>query len=303
MPKRTNDFQGLVTQIYKSIVPEGGRVTESGMVYDADAKILREVDILVEYKYAGHEFSFIVECRDRSRKETVEWIDSLVGKTKSLKVNKVVAVSSKGFAETAINKAKENGIETLTLEAAKDTNWGEFPIRPGLVVLTDDIYTIQDVLYKKNEEYFPITTLGIENNAECNGEVVGSIKEIVEVFFKENIVKQIDQYKKDHFLEIFKTRADTEKPLRVESEYTWPELKVTDNDGKTVVFSKVKFVILGQRRAVDVHQEHRVLNDKVISFGQHLDSDGTKIDFKIVQDPDTKKMHINWKKEKGSESA
>ena len=47
MPKRTNEFQKLITSIYKKITPIGGVVTESGMVYDKDAKELREVDILV----------------------------------------------------------------------------------------------------------------------------------------------------------------------------------------------------------------------------------------------------------------
>lgn len=124
MPKKTNDFQALIKHIYEQIVPAGGTVTESGMVYDKEAEILREVDILVEYKYAGHKFSFMVECRDRSRRDSVEWIDGLVGKSKPLAVNKVIAVSSKGFAKSAITKARANEIETFTLEEANETHWG-----------------------------------------------------------------------------------------------------------------------------------------------------------------------------------
>lgn len=104
MPKRTNDFQELITSVYKQIVRDGGKVTESGMVYDKDADTLREVDILVEYRYAHHNFKIAIECRDRSRKDSVEWIDSLIGKAKSLSVNKVVAVSKEGFTEPAKRK-------------------------------------------------------------------------------------------------------------------------------------------------------------------------------------------------------
>ena len=100
MPKRTNDFQDLIASVYKQIVPDGGKVTESGMVYDKDADTLREVDILVEYRYVHHNFKIAIECRDRSRKDSVEWIDSLIGKSKSLLVNKVVAVSKEGFTKT-----------------------------------------------------------------------------------------------------------------------------------------------------------------------------------------------------------
>lgn len=174
MPKRTNDFQELIKKIYEKIVPEGGTVTESKMVYDKEAGILREVDILVEFKYVGHEFSFIVECRDQSRSETIEWIDEIIGKTKSLNVNKVIAVSSKGFSSSAERKAKENGIETLTLEIAKETDWANFPIRPGVVVMTDDIYRISDVSYKDGDDYIPIKYLGFDNQVEVNGEIVGT---------------------------------------------------------------------------------------------------------------------------------
>jgi len=297
MPKRTNDFQALITHIYESTVPEVGTVTESGMVYDTEAEILREVDILVEYKFAGHEFSFIVECRDRSRKETVEWIDALVGKVKSLKVNKVIAVSSKGFAAAAIAKAKANDIETLTLEEANETHWGEFPIKPGILLISGETYNINDVLYKNNDKYYPITSLGIENNAMCKGAIVGSLKEIVQLYFEEHIVPQIDEYKKKNLGELFKTKEDTEKILYVEGEYTWPEISVIDTNDNKTSFSKIKYIITGTRRTEDVKQEHKVLKDKILSVSQHKSGDGTSFDFKIVQDPDTRQIHFDWIKD------
>jgi hypothetical protein len=123
MPKRTNEFQELIKSIYEKIVPDGGKVTESGMVFDKNAKTLREVDILVEYRYAHHDFNMAIECRDRSRKDSVEWIDGLIGKSKSLAVNKVVAVSKEGFSKTAKNKAEAHNIDTLTLEEAIEIDW------------------------------------------------------------------------------------------------------------------------------------------------------------------------------------
>lgn len=294
MPKRTNDFQTLIRHIYEQIVPDGGTVTESGMVFDTEAGILREVDILVEYKYAGHKFSFIVECRDRSRSETVEWIDGLVGKTKSLKVNKVIAVSSKGFAASAKTKAEANRIETLTLEEANETHWGEFPIKPGLLLMTNDEYRIHDCFYKKDEDWLSMTQLDVESEAQVNGQVVGNLKDIVEQFFLEHIVPQIDKYKKENFQELFKTKEDAEKIMLIESEYTWPEIDAHDQDGNEINFSKVKYIVLGKRRTVDVDQKHMVFNNKVVSIGKHSESDGTIINFRIVQDPDTGKMHVKW---------
>ena len=164
MPKRTNDFQTLIKHIYEQIVPAGGTVTESGMLRDKDSGDLREVDILVGYKYAGHEFSFMVECRDYSRPQTVEWIDSLIGKSKSLGVNKVVAVSSKGFTKSAIKKAQNNGIETFMLEEANEKLWGEFPFKPGVLLITGVAYQIQQVFYEKDGSFIPITELDFEKD-------------------------------------------------------------------------------------------------------------------------------------------
>lgn len=130
MPKRSNDFQELIATIYEQIKPQGGKLTESGMVLDKDANTLREVDILIEYRYAHHDFKMVIECRDRSRKDSVEWIDALIGKTKSLGVNKVVAVSKEGFTDTAKNKAQNHG--TLTVDAV-ETDWARYPIRPALL--------------------------------------------------------------------------------------------------------------------------------------------------------------------------
>jgi hypothetical protein len=153
MPKRTNDFQELIAAIYEQITPQGGKVTESGMVFDRDAKTLREVDILVEYRYAHHDFKMVIECRDRSRKDSVEWIDALIGKTSSLAVNKVVAVSKEGFTDTAKNKAQMHGIDTLTVEEAVDTDWAKYSIRPGITLLSGEKYRLHDVLFEGGGQY------------------------------------------------------------------------------------------------------------------------------------------------------
>lgn len=298
MPKRTNDFQTLIKTIYDQIVPEGGVVTESGMVLDKEAGILREVDVLVEYKYAGHQFKFIVECRNHSRKQTIEWIDGLIGKTKSLDVNKVIAVSSKGFHPSAITKAKENNIETFTLEQANDTSWGEFPFKPGMALLSNEFYRINDFLYKNGDEFFPITQLNTESQVQINGENTGTLKELIEYFFQTILIPRIEKNLKENFLQLFPTREDAEKFLISEGEDTWPEVEVLDINGKKVLFSKVKYVVVSARKVADVEQEHKVFNEKVISVGKYQDTEGTKYNFVTTQDPDTKKIHIKLERKK-----
>ena len=296
MPKRTNDFQTLIKHIYEQIVPAGGVVTESGMLHDRDSGELREVDILVSYKYAGHEFSFIVECRDHTRPQCVEWIDSLIGKSKSLGVNKVVAVSRNGFYKPAIKKAKENGIETFTLEEANEKHWGEIPFKPGVLLITSETYQIQQVFYEKDGLFIPITKLDFEKDTNFNSENTGNIKELVEYFFKEFVVPEIEKYKNENYLELFKTKEDANKIFIAENEYNWPELNAFDKQGNKVSFSKVKFVVSGTRKTADVPQQHKAFNDKTLSIGEFTSSDGSAFKSLIVQDPDTRKINIQWQK-------
>lgn len=128
MPARTNDFQQLILKIYESLKDDKALVSESGQVWDADGRILREVDILIEEDCEAGRAICMVECRGRSRKESIQWIDELIGKSKSLNVDKVVAVSSKGFAESALRKAAANNIETITLVECLDS---ELPFWKG----------------------------------------------------------------------------------------------------------------------------------------------------------------------------
>ena len=299
MPKRTNDFQSLVKRIYEQIVPTGGVVTESAEVWDKEAGILREVDILVSHEYAGHQFSFVVECRDRSRKETVEWIDGLVGKTKALNLAKVIAVSNSGFASSAIRKAKENGIETLTLKEAGEQDWSRYPMKPGLLVVSDEIYLIHQVFYRASEEYKLIDDLDQNCEVELDGETVGDLAGLIEYFFKEHVIPGVEAYRKQHFLTIFKTKEDIGKPMLVESEHDWPKVVATDNQGKRVEIARVKYVFTGVRQSMDVHQAHYVFNMKMISVGRHRDPDGTEIDFSLIQDLDSPTLRARWTKRAG----
>ena len=82
--------------------------------------------------------------------------------------------------------------------------------------------------------------------------------------------------------------------LFIESEHTWPEINVIVQAGNVVKLSKVKYIILGIRRTMEVDQEHKVFNNKLVSTGKHLESNGGAINFNIVQNPDTRKMHVRW---------
>jgi hypothetical protein len=132
VPKRSNEFQRLIKKIYDQLAPAGAKVTESAELSERGAKKKREVDVLVEGEFAGTAIKMAIECRDRSRKNDVEWIDGLIGKYRDIDVQRVIAVSKTGFSETAAEKAKNNRIETRSLKEAMETDWPAELMKLGL---------------------------------------------------------------------------------------------------------------------------------------------------------------------------
>jgi hypothetical protein len=132
-----------------------------------------------------------------------------------------------------------------------------------------------------------------------NDEIAGDVRGLVEYFFKEHLAPKIDQYKKDHFLEIFKTKEDAGKTLLIESVHNLNGIVVQNEQGEMVELNKLKFIVTGQRQTSDVPQKHQKFNEKIISTGEHLDKDGTILKFNIIQDPETGKIHGRWHRKKG----
>jgi hypothetical protein len=123
MPKRTNDFQSLVTLIERQLAPSGTRVTESKLIRDPRENEEREIDIFIEAQAGVHRISIGVECVDRKRKASVEWIDKIIGKYRNLPVAKIIAVSRAGFTKSALKKAVGANIVPLTLAEAVAADW------------------------------------------------------------------------------------------------------------------------------------------------------------------------------------
>src|SRR6266852_4573708 len=104
MPKRTNDFQRLIYLIHHQLMGEA-TVTESKFLYDSAADSNREVDIVIEIQAGEYPLIIGIECQGRGRVATVEWVEQMATKHKTLSTNKLILVSQSGFTPTSRNKA------------------------------------------------------------------------------------------------------------------------------------------------------------------------------------------------------
>jgi len=143
MPKRSNDFQRLVTLIEGQLAPIGATVEESAVLFDASHGQQREIDILIRYPVGQRVISVGIECRDHKRKADSIWIDQLRGKFETLPIDRVVAVSRSGFYRHAKERAKFWKIETITLQNATKVNWASTILSLSGFEITGQHFTIE----------------------------------------------------------------------------------------------------------------------------------------------------------------
>jgi hypothetical protein len=113
MPARSNDFQAVVYFIKRHLAPDA-TVTESAQLRDRVTGQQREVDVLVTGHIAGHPLQIGIECRSRSRKDAVSWVEEMRAKHDDLPTDRLVLVSASGFSRAAAVKARHYGIEIVT---------------------------------------------------------------------------------------------------------------------------------------------------------------------------------------------
>lgn len=295
MPKRTNDFQELIAYIYKTISPDDCIVEESSLVHDKDSRSLREVDILLTQNIAGHKISIAIECRDRKRSETVEWIDSLIGKAGSLDVNKIVAVSSEGFTQAAIEKAKSRNIDTLSFEEATDIEWGNYYERLG-VALTTETIKIYKVFHELEGDFVDVTTYGMQATLTQYGKDVGSLEKYFESYFKEVLGDKVISHLNSKRMELFKTRGDLDKTAYIEAAAWFPHLNVENQSGEVISLRNIKYIILGDRAVTNIEQRERKFGNYMLHTGSTVCEDNVTYSFNLLQDPAKKRLHVTWKR-------
>jgi len=196
MPKRTNYFQQLIHHIYQQLVPAGAIVTESSLLTERSSGTQREVDILVEHSIAGHKIRMGIECRDRTSKDDITWVDSVIGKYRDLDVDKVVLVSSSGFSEGAKKKATAHNIESLVLVAFSDFDLQQSinALRMSFINRSDQIkwaLISTDPKLEDGDLDPALTVYTSEGN--IFGDVESTVKTFYDSFAKDHITSHINR--------------------------------------------------------------------------------------------------------------
>lgn len=124
MPSRSTLLQRVVFHIERQLAA-GATVGESVLLPERSSKYQREVDVVIRAKIGEHNVVVCVECQDRNRKATVEWVEQMAMKHSPLPTSKLILVAVQGFTRTAIAKAASFGIDTYSFDQALAADWTE----------------------------------------------------------------------------------------------------------------------------------------------------------------------------------
>jgi hypothetical protein len=224
MPKRTNDFQQLIFVIENKLAGSDATVTESSERIDVVTGQKREIDILIEAKISEIPIAIAIECRDhKNRKQTVTWIEELNGKYKDIPaIDKVIAVSKSGFSQAALAKAKQYGLEALTLTEAKDLDWeSELKIAVSMTINVACDPMIKNIFLIAN--FHPNSACSSEQMLSITPELLSG--KVIESFgdFDGNLAKYLNEFKEQ--IELLDKANILAKELAVKCEH----LELTKN--------------------------------------------------------------------------
>ena len=123
--KTGQSFERLIARIQKS-VHDRAEIGVNEKLKDVDTGRLRQIDITIRLSDGPTQFLGIVEVRDRSRPIGVRYVEEISGKQRSVRADAAFLVSKSGFTKTAITKATQLAIRTLSYEEAQEADWSNW---------------------------------------------------------------------------------------------------------------------------------------------------------------------------------
>jgi len=117
-------FQQFVAMLERVLHDAHGVEIHSPLrLRDKDTGRLREHDVVIVRTTHHGSSMTAVECRDRSRKITVEQVESFAKKCERTGIHHGVIVASKGFAQTARTKAAALNVSCVDIADAESFSW------------------------------------------------------------------------------------------------------------------------------------------------------------------------------------
>ncbi len=292
MPKRSNDFQRLVKVIHDAMAKtEGATVTESALLSEPDGTV-REIDILFERSIAGVQLRLAIECRDRSRRSDVEWIDGLIGKFSNLPIDKVIAVSRKGFSEAAKKKADAHNIELRVLSDCMSHEWSTEFIQLGLAAfefkpLRGDVTIELDPT--------PDVPVALDLPIESGGTLVNrSFTQLLRNCFFSHVIPRVMTFVEKEFLATLPPLAALTKKWEITVPVDLTEICIVLPSGERIRVPKLTYLVHAASSARPASVKHFQYGQSALASVGTLEFDNALHHLKVVQVAGQPQLSVNF---------
>jgi hypothetical protein len=196
VPKRTNLFQEVVEILHRHMAGDA-TVEASAMLPSQRTGALKEVDVVIRAKQAGHEVIVSVEAMARSRKADRPWVDQMVGKHADVPTGKLVLVSQKGFTKDARAAALASNAVPLAPENLASSNRDRAVLEAVRALWPKVVsFTVEELGVDFTDDGVPNDGWGeIAPTVFVEGGVLGDLMEVTQRLYSANfttLVEQID---------------------------------------------------------------------------------------------------------------
>lgn len=116
--KSGKSLENLVRVVEGLMLPDGFEIDTRNKAFNDDGEQIAEFDIIIRGDIGSSKVKFLIECRDRPSEGPApgSWIEQLVGRRSRFGFDKVMAVSTTGFAKNVADEAKLRNIELRTID-------------------------------------------------------------------------------------------------------------------------------------------------------------------------------------------
>jgi len=125
-------FEEAVASIQKNIVP-GARITNDEKIKGKSGTV-RQIDIVIRYNIGQYSILVIADCKDWKNPVDIGDVGQFIDMVEDVRANKGALICNTGFTEGARNRAKEKGIDLLTVI---DTENPDIKLKIGFPALCD----------------------------------------------------------------------------------------------------------------------------------------------------------------------
>lgn len=188
----------LVLRIRQHQAPEA-EVRSPDFVMDVDTGEQREIDVGIHIPSEGSEIFIAIECRDRRASQSVEWIEQLISKRRSVRANVLIAITASRFSRPARLKALKHGILLARLSSKLPHEIAELSKSLWLTIqyLCPMVHAV---------EINATSPLPIHEGSRFRHKLVSellSMEELIQVWMQPNFIRSLPKYVNDFAVDKF----------------------------------------------------------------------------------------------------